>query len=67
MPNPNENNGYEKCHMLISLSPQLRQRYKSWCVENGISMNTGLVSFMQTVTAKKKRYKVQQRILELAK
>ena len=69
MANGNGNNGHsnEQCHMLVALSPELRQKYKTWCSENRISMTTGLVSFMQTVTARKKRYKVQQRILELAK
>ena len=54
----------EKCNMLISLSPTLRSEYKGWCKGQGISMNSGILAMLETVTSKKK-YKLQRRVLEL--
>ena len=62
----NENGKQEKCNYLLSLSPSLRRKFKAWSAEQGVSMNTGLISLMETVTSKKK-YKLQKRVLEVAK
>lgn len=62
----NANGQNNKCHLLISLSPELRQKFKAWCSEQGISMNSATTALMET-TVSKKRYKIQQRVIELSK
>lgn len=53
-----------KCKVLINLPVRLRTKFKAWCHENDMSMNSGICAFMETVTSKKK-YKLQKRVLEL--
>jgi len=48
---------------MVTLPPKLRRNFKAWCCENGMSMNSGILAFMETVTSKRK-YKLQRRILE---
>jgi len=52
-----------KCKMLISLHPDLRKKFKSWCAEHGTSMNTGVCALIATVCSKEK-YKLQSRVLK---
>jgi len=63
----NGNGENKPVNFLVSTSPRLRAKYKRWCKDRGIAMNDGFNLFMQTVTSKKRKYKIQQRIMELAK
>lgn len=54
----------KRCNYLLTLTPELRSKFKQWSSENNVSMNTGIVSLMETVTAKRK-FKLKQRVLEM--
>ena len=56
------NNEHEICHYHLALTPELRANFKKWSIKNGVSMNTGICTLMETVTAEKK-FKLQKRVL----
>ena len=59
-----ENGHDEKGKVLLTIPIKLRAKFKQWCHHNDISMNSGFCALAETVTSKK-RYKLQQRVLEI--
>ena len=55
-----------KSHLLISTTPETRQRFKDWCHSQGISMNRAFTILMQQMT-NGSSYKLKEAFLRRAK
>jgi len=55
-----------KSHLLISTTPEIRERFKDWCKGQGVSMNKAFTILMKQMT-NGKNYQLKEAFLRRAK